>query len=205
MKKFKLASVMIVAFSTIILAALRTAMMFFAAGERSSRLFLPEGHPWLSAISVLDAVVALLAVEFGIVALSAIRVIENKGHVPKWIYTAHMTILVLVSIFAGIGQSLGLIDNLNPRVFELFTYAMVLILGFGASFAAWASGEVLGSQLYQYTRGRKNKNLKNRKSRRRKEKRPRAMNIPTAQKETPKKEVKAPRAKPKNFKSDLGI
>jgi hypothetical protein len=46
---------------------------------------------------------------------------------------------------------LGLIKNVDQQLLQSFSYILTFVLGVGASFAAWFSGEVLGVLLNKYS------------------------------------------------------
>jgi len=128
--------------ATVILASLRTAQMFYNSAELSAVTWGIEASGiWI--ISVFDAFVSMLAVEGGLVVASAIRS-NSKKTINEDIYLWQIGILVTISVMAGLGQSVGLVQNLPDGVLTFFSYALSFVLGVGASLAAWFSGEVLG-------------------------------------------------------------
>ena len=79
---------------------------------------------------------------------SAVRA-SSKGDVGLGKLGFGIVLAVLISTFAGLGQSLHLIEDINPVVLTYFQYALTVIIGVGASLIAWIGGEVLGGQIAQ--------------------------------------------------------
>jgi len=122
--------------AAVILAALRTAEQFYLAASLS-------GSP---IFSLAEAIAAMIAIEGGIVIYAAIRA-ENNKKVSNSTLGIGIFLMVLISTFAGLGQSLRLIDNINTELMIYFQYALSIVIGVGASALAWIGGEVLGSQI----------------------------------------------------------
>lgn len=138
----------VVSAATVILASLRTAQMFYLAAETSAKSWGMDTNS-LSTLSKGDALASMIAVEVGLVVISALKSVEKKN-IPDWIYNAQIALLLLISVVAGLGQSVGLIHGISQDLLRIFSYILVLVLGVGASFAAWFSGEILGLQLQKY-------------------------------------------------------
>ena len=135
--------------ATVILASLRTAQMFYFAAETSAQSWgLSEGGTEL--LSYGDALASMFAVEFGLVVTSAVKSVNEKK-VPSWIYSVQIILLLVISVIAGVGQSLGLVQGISQDFLRIFSYILVFVLGVGASFAAWFSGEILGVQIQKYS------------------------------------------------------
>lgn len=122
--------------AAVVLAALRTAEQFYLAASLS-------GSP---IFSLAEAIAAMVAIEGGIVIYAAIRAEANKK-VSNATLGIGIFLMVLISTFAGLGQSLRLIDNINAELMIYFQYALSIVIGVGASALAWIGGEVLGSQI----------------------------------------------------------
>jgi hypothetical protein len=136
--------------AAVILAALRTAQMFYDA---AAGLFW--GGPLAEAIS------AVLAVELGIVIFSTIKSeaknrtteIENLNQVLDInvkLLNAGIIACLLVSAIAGLGVSLqGFgIDVTN------YKKVLAVTMGLGASIIAWVSGDILGAILARFSNAR---------------------------------------------------
>lgn len=139
----------IISVSTVILASLRTAQMFFFAAETSSKLW-GLGAAGTGLLSWFDAISAMIAVEGGITLVSAIKT-SKAGEVNEGIYFWQVALLLLISVIAGFGQSLGLITGIDETFLLWFSYMLVFVLGVGASVAAWFAGEILGVQLQKFS------------------------------------------------------
>lgn len=139
----------IVAVAALILAALRTASMFYAAALLSAKVFGIDAAWAVNTVSFLDALVAMVAIEGGLVVYSAIRAVQ-RGRVDGGLLSLQIALLVVVSVVAGLGQSLGLIQGLPEEWLVWFTYVLAIVLGVGASIVAWLSGEVLGVQILRF-------------------------------------------------------
>lgn len=122
--------------AAVVLAALRTADQFYRAAQLA-------GSEWLARA---EAVSVLFAIEGGIVLYSAIRASEMKN-IGLDKMKLGIIIMVIISTFAGLGQSLNLVDGLDPRFAVVFEYALSFVIGVGASIVAWIGGEVLGGQI----------------------------------------------------------
>jgi hypothetical protein len=120
----------------VILAGLRTADQFYRAA-------LLGGN---QVLAYAEAVSVMFVVEGGIVVYSAIRSSTNKT-ISNARLGWGIGIMVLISTFAGLGQSLHLISNIDPTFQRYFEYGLSLVIGVGASALAWIGGEVLGSQI----------------------------------------------------------
>jgi len=92
----------------------------------------------------------MLAFEGGLALISAIKTAE-KVEIAQWVYNTQIGLLLTISIFAGLGQSLGLIQGIGETFIQNFSYFLVFVVGVGASFAAWFSGEILGVQLQKFS------------------------------------------------------
>jgi hypothetical protein len=137
------------AFAAIILAAMRTASMFFEVAQLGIKI---------PAISFTEAAAALVAIEGGIVVYATLRAeIQNRkadislsgdgGRID--VRTSMSRLLVgealgiLISIVAGLGVSMkGLGMNAT-----WFTPVLAFTIGIGASVIAAVSGDVLGVTL----------------------------------------------------------
>lgn len=139
----------ITAGATVIVAALRTAQMFYFAEEMSSKFWTKteNGSPLLGW---LGAFFSMLAFEGGLAFISAVKTAEKES-IDERVYTWQIGLLLTISVFAGFGQSLGLIQGIDPEFVKYFSYFLVFIVGVGASFAAWFSGEILGVQLQKFS------------------------------------------------------
>lgn len=146
---WKFYGLVITSISTVVVAALRTAQMFYFAEELSSKFWTPEssGNPILG---FSGALFSMLAFEGGLAFISAVKTAE-KEMVESWVYNVQIGLLLLISVFAGVGQSLGLVRGISPDTVATFSYLLVFVVGVGASFAAWFSGEILGVQLQKFS------------------------------------------------------
>jgi len=146
---WKFYGLVITSIATVIVAALRTAQMFYYAEELSSRFWTnaQQGN-WILGIS--GAFFSMLAFEGGLAFIAAIKTAE-KEKVNDWVYGVQIGLLLIISVFAGVGQSLGLIQGISESFLRNFSYFLVFVVGVGASFAAWLSGEILGVQLQRFS------------------------------------------------------
>lgn len=131
--------------SQIVLAAMRTAAIFYAAASLSG---------FGNMFALVEASAVMLAVEGGLVVYSAIRAANNAKSKSAEQLDAYNTrlawgigFMVVVSVLAGLGQSIGLIEYIDVRVLTGFQYTLSLVIGVGASVIAWIGGEVLGTQI----------------------------------------------------------
>lgn len=133
---WQFALLLVTSAAAVILAALRTANQFYRAASLSGDAFL----------AYAEAVAVLFAVEGGIVVYSAIRSAAKKN-VSMSRLGLGIGIMVIISTFAGLGQSLHLIENIDSTFQLYFEYGLSFVIGVGASVIAWIGGDVLGSQI----------------------------------------------------------
>lgn len=145
---WKFYGMIVTSVSTVIVAALRTAQMFYVAEELSSR-FWTSSTNGIPLLGWTGAIFSMLAFEGGLAFISAVKTAE-KEKVEDWVYSVQVGLLLTISIFAGIGQSLGLVKGISAVVVEYFSYFLILVVGVGASVAAGLSGEILGVLLQKY-------------------------------------------------------
>ncbi len=145
---WKFVALLITSLGAVALATLRTMDIFYNAALLSGNMYIAVG----------EAVAVIVAIEGGIVVWSAVRA-SSKGDVGLGKLGFGIILAVLISTFAGLGQSLHLIDNINPVVLEYFQYALTITIGIGASLIAWIGGEVLGGQLAQAAERKENAHL----------------------------------------------
>lgn len=133
------------------LATLRTMDIFYEAA-------LLSGNPYLA---IAEAFFVILAIEGGIVVWSAVRASKRQNTSDAKLGFG-ILMAVLISVFAGLGQSLHLIENIDPTVLRYFQYALTIIIGVGASLVAWIGGDVLGEQVAQAGERREDASLSHR-------------------------------------------
>jgi hypothetical protein len=136
-------SITIQSVASIVLAALRTADMFFAAAAGSAL--------WLQRT---DATVSVIAIEFGIVVFSAIKSeIENAKSelglrsalkVSVKLFDQHYR--MVISIIAGLGVSAGF-WFWTPR---LSSGSSFLSWALAHSLVAWVSRDILGAMIARF-------------------------------------------------------
>lgn len=128
--------VLFVSGAQILLAALRTASIFYKAAELGGSVPLA----WA------EAVLAVISVEMGLVIYSAIRAAKKKELSRD---TSMMAILLMVaiSVFAGLSQSINLITGIDPQFLRTIQYCVSFTIGIGASIIAWVGGDALGTQI----------------------------------------------------------
>lgn len=136
-------------FATVVVAALRTAQMFYFAEELSSK-FWTGTEASVPILGWTGALFSMFAFEGGLALISAVKTAESKK-ISNDVYTAQIGLLLAISIVAGIGQSLGLVQGIDQKFVEYFSYLLVGLVGIGASVAAWLSGEILGVQLAKFS------------------------------------------------------
>lgn len=122
--------------ASVILASMRTAQQFYKAA-------LLGGSP---ALAWTEAAMVLLAIEGGIVVYSMVLAVRKKKSSYLQMQTA-ILVMVLMSMFAGFGQSINLIQNVDPQFLRFFEYALSIVIGLGATIVAWVGGDVLGGQI----------------------------------------------------------
>jgi hypothetical protein len=144
-----------VAVAAIILAALRTAHSFFIAATLSTQVWGAESQLVVGFLSFTEAAAAMLAIEGGIV-YGAVKRAQHNGKINARLFLAYIGLLVLISVVAGLGQSLGLVVGLPDSVLAAFSWVMAIVLGAGASVVAWMSGEMLGVEMLKYEELRRN-------------------------------------------------
>lgn len=146
--------------ASIILAAMRTAKMFYVALSGAA-LNLAA----ISPIGLVEASAAVIAIEGGLVIYAIAR--EQRKYdrqlagepvgdnfldrmVAKnpdmWLWIATIT-MVVISVSAGFGESLNLITDLNAGLLKAVQWILAVSLGAGASIVAYVSGEVLGYEM----------------------------------------------------------
>lgn len=128
--------VLVVAPPQILLAALRTANIFYKAAD------LAGNH----TLAYIEAALAILAVEVSLVVYSAVQA-AKRTEVPKGRLTFGIILMVLISVFAGLSQSITLISGVDPTFLTYLQYGVSFMIGIGASIIAWIGGEVLGEQV----------------------------------------------------------
>jgi hypothetical protein len=119
----------------VLLAALRTADMFFLSASSSNQI-----------LAFVEAFAAIFAVEGGIVLYAAVRA-EVSRRINTKILIAGELIGIIISIFAGLGQSLS---GFQVGYTDTFRLARAVALGLGASILCAVSGSVLGQQLAKF-------------------------------------------------------
>jgi len=144
-----------VAVAAIVLAALRTAHTFFLAAQLSTQVYGLENGFLVNAISLTEAAAAMVAIEGGIV-YGAVKRAKHHAKVNGRVFLVYLGLLVLISMVAGLGQSLSLVVGLPEAVQVYFSWFMAIILGTGASIVAWLSGEMLGVELVKFEQAQAN-------------------------------------------------
>ena len=92
------------------------------------------------------AIVSLLSVEGGIVIASAIKAAVEQKYNPKLLQFS-IYLSLAISVVAGLSATLKAVPGIDAS-FQLFlSYALLIVVGAGGSFVAWASGEVMGQQI----------------------------------------------------------
>jgi hypothetical protein len=142
---WQLILVLLQAVGAIGLASLRTAEMFYIASAGTN-----------PATRTAEAVMAILAIEFGIVVFAAIRTEANNQKLTDeeklhsltvssaWLIVGEFVMLA-ISIVAGLGVSfLGFDVNID------FSMPLAVTLGAGASIVAAVAGMVIGAMLARW-------------------------------------------------------
>jgi hypothetical protein len=122
--------------AAVVLAALRTAFQFYRAAQLGGN----------DTLALVEAAAVIFAIEGGIVIYSAIRSVSNKRISTRMLGWG-IFFMVAISTVAGLGQSLNLVENLDPQFKIIFDYVLSFVIGIGASALAWIGGEVLGGQI----------------------------------------------------------
>jgi hypothetical protein len=142
---WQLVMILLQAVGAIGLASLRTAEMFYIASAGA-----------LPGLRVVEAALAILAIEFGIVVFAAIRAEANNRNVSDteklnalsvstaWLVVGEIVMLA-ISIVAGLGVSFKGFD-----VSVDFSFPLAVVLGAGASIVAAVAGMVIGAMLARW-------------------------------------------------------
>jgi hypothetical protein len=120
----------------ILLAALRTASIFYKAAELGGN----------QTLAYIEAGLAIFAVEVALVVYSAVQA-AKRTEVPEGRLTFGIILMVLISVFAGLSQSITLITGVDKTFLTYLQYGVSFMIGIGASIIAWIGGEVLGEQV----------------------------------------------------------
>lgn len=144
-----------VAVAAIVLAALRTAHSFYLAAVLSTQVYGVESPLLTAFMSYTEAAAAMLAIEGGIV-YGAVKRAKFNGKINPRVSTIYIGMLVLISIIAGLGQSLPLVLGLPEDIMAGFSWILAIVLGVGASVIAWLSGEMLGVEMLKFEEARRN-------------------------------------------------
>lgn len=126
---------MITTLAAILLAGFRTAEQFYLAASNQGNTILG----WF------EAILAVLAIEGLILFLAADRA-KRRGKVHDRVSGMGIFLAVVISLLAGLGQSIRLIEGLNTAILGWFTIALAVGLAF-ASFVAYIGGEIVGQEL----------------------------------------------------------
>lgn len=140
---------LITSVSLVVVAAFRTAQMFFATEVISASVWLGESGTATNTIAFVSSFFVLVGVEGGLAFISAVGT-YNSGRVSQDVFKWQVFILLAISIMAGLGQSIGLIDNIDPVLMQWFSYLLLFVMGAGTSVGAWLSGEIIGGLLKQF-------------------------------------------------------
>jgi hypothetical protein len=89
---------------------------------------------------------AIFTVESGIVVYAAVLASRSRK-ISQWVLVFGIVLLSAISITAGLGQSLHLATNLDPIFIQYTEYALLFLIGPGASVAALIGGHILGQQI----------------------------------------------------------
>lgn len=121
--------------AAVLLAGFRTAEQFYLAASNQGNVILG----WA------EALLAVMAIEGLILFLAADRA-KRRGHIHEWTSWAGIGLALIVSLLAGLGQSMRLIEGLNVEILGWFNLALAIGLAF-ASFVAYIGGEIIGQEL----------------------------------------------------------
>jgi len=121
--------------ASVMLAGLRTAEMFYKAAAFTN-----------SMLAWVEAGLAIVAVEVSIVMYST-TLSEDSDHLSKVGLWFGLVLLGSISVVAGFGQAIRLIDNVDQVIVEATQYALSILIGPGASIAAILAGHILGKQI----------------------------------------------------------
>ena len=126
----------LVSVASVLLASMRTAEQFYRAAAFSAN----------PVLGFVEAFLAIFTVEAGIVVYAAVLASRSKKISP-WVLVTGIILLSLISITAGLGQSLHLATDLDPVFVRYTEYALLILIGPGASIAALIGGHILGQQI----------------------------------------------------------
>jgi len=122
--------------ASVLLASMRTAEQFYRAAAFSAN----------PVLGFIEAFLAIFTVESGIVVYAAVLASRSKK-ISQWVLVLGIILLSAISITAGLGQSLHLATDLDPIFIRYTEYALLLLIGPGASVAALIGGHILGQQI----------------------------------------------------------
>jgi hypothetical protein len=126
----------IVSVAAVLLASMRTAEQFYRAATFSANPIL----------GYIEAFLAVFTVETGIVVYAAVLAARRKK-IATWVMWFGIVLLASISIVAGLGQSLYLTTDIDPRILKYTEYMLSILIGPGASIAALIGGHILGQQI----------------------------------------------------------
>lgn len=126
-----------VAISAIILAAFRTGDAFYKAA------FVQNNSIFASA----EAIAAVIAIE-GAVVLNAVRRAKDRSQTNSAISEAGLWLALIISILAGLFQSINLVENVANSMFaNILQWTLIVFMGLGATIIAALAGTDLGVRL----------------------------------------------------------
>lgn len=125
-----------VSVASVLLASMRTAEQFYRAAAFSAS----------PVLGYVEAFLAIFTVESGIVVYAAVLASRSKK-ISQWVLVFGIILLSAISITAGLGQSLHLATDLDPVFIHYTEYALLFLIGPGASVAALIGGHILGQQI----------------------------------------------------------
>jgi hypothetical protein len=128
---------LLVTIAAIIMTAMRTASIFFRAAA------LDGEAPFFTAT---QAVASMIAIEGALVVYALMRARDAKKVSDVWMAVG-IGLTLVISVFAGLAQSITLVENLSSVLSQYFTYFLALVLGAGGSVVAYIDGHVTGQRL----------------------------------------------------------
>lgn len=132
--------------SVTVLAALRTSHSFFIAAQLSAAQYGIEDAVLTGVMSYGEMTVSIMGIEGGL-AWAAMKHAQRSKKVNPKTYKWYVSMLFTISMVAGLGQSLGLVNNLPISIVEGFQWVLAAVLGLVTSIVVVLAGEMMGGEL----------------------------------------------------------
>jgi hypothetical protein len=157
----------VMAIAAILLAAMRTSDAFYFVGYATAGDVV-----YASA----EAVLSVIVVELGMVVFAAILaqkryrkqelrrkeeaaetntlyVRNREVDINSWIIGLGLLLMTLISMAAGLHQSIRIIESVDPKFVQVLSYGLGITIGVGITIIAVISGDIIGQQVAIVTAG----------------------------------------------------